>query len=317
MRAAKGCLPSGHYELVCPKCKCDTLDVLTIDEYRRFYSEEVRLAGNIRSSTVVEAFAHVPREEFMGPGPWEVASPDLGAMSGLSAKQVSYTLLDDPHQLYHNVLVVLDKLGDINSGQPSSLARWIEALDLKPGDRVYHLGCGVGYYTAILAEIVGPDGTVLGSEIHQELAGRARQNLSRYPNVSVVAGDGATLEPGARDAMLINAGVTHPLPLWMDRLRDGGRLVLPLTMAMSPKLGVGVMAKIIRQGSRFSAQVVTSVAIYSCTNARDAQCEPLLKAAISRGALLKMKSVRRDAHEQSETCEMHGPEVCLSSEEIS
>ena len=33
-----------------------------------------------------------------------------------------------------------------------------------------HVGCGVGYYTAVLAEVVGPSGDVLGLEIDRELA---------------------------------------------------------------------------------------------------------------------------------------------------
>ena len=181
----------------------------------------------------------------------------------------------------------------------------------------YHLGCGVGYYTAILAEIVGPGGSVIATEIQPELAERARRNLCRYPNVSVVQGDGATYDPGPSDAMFINAGATHPLPLWLNQLRDGGRLVLPLTMAMSPKVGAGIMAKIVRQGDRFSASGVTSVAIYSCTSARDPKLEPLLKAAIMKGALLKIKSLSRDSHETSDTCVVHGPDLCLSSEALS
>ena len=28
-----------------------------------------------------------------------------------------------------------------------------------------HIGCGVGYYTAIIAEVVGPNGGVIGVEI--------------------------------------------------------------------------------------------------------------------------------------------------------
>jgi hypothetical protein len=58
---------------------------LSIEECRRFYSEEVRLADNIQSTAVVETFARVPREDFLGPGPWEVACPDLGGTSMLSA----------------------------------------------------------------------------------------------------------------------------------------------------------------------------------------------------------------------------------------
>ena len=291
--------------------------MLGLEQCRLFYSEEIRLSGNIQSASVIQAFARVPREEFLGPGPWEIASPDLGGMSVLGNPHVSYIQLEDPRDLYHNVLIVLDKEAGINNGLPTALARWIEALDLRPGDRVYHLGCGVGYYTAILAEIVGPGGSVIATEIQPELAERARRNLCRYPNVSVVQGDGATYDPGPSDAMFINAGATHPLPLWLNQLRDGGRLVLPLTMAMSPKVGAGIMAKIVRQGDRFSASGVTSVAIYSCTSARDPKLEPLLKAAIMKGALLKIKSLSRDSHETSDTCVVHGPDLCLSSEALS
>ena len=62
---------------------------------------------------------------------------------------------------YHNLLVALDATRSLNNGLPGSLARWIQALDLKTEDRVFHLGCGVGYYTAIMADVVGPDGSVV------------------------------------------------------------------------------------------------------------------------------------------------------------
>jgi protein-L-isoaspartate(D-aspartate) O-methyltransferase len=289
---------------------------MTIDDCRRFYSEEIRFAANIRPSALVEAFARVPREKFLGSGPWEVASADVRGLSVLGAMQMSYTPVDDPRDLYHNVIVVLDKAADINNGQPSALARWIDALDLKAGDRAYHLGCGVGYYTAIMAEVVGPGGSVVGIEVHPGLAVRAKENLSCYPNVTVQAGDGAVFDPGACDAMLINAGVTHPSPLWLDRLREGGRLVVPLTMGATPTVGVGVMTKITRERGGLSTQIVSPVGIFSCRNARDAQREPLLRAAITSGALMKMKSVRRDSHEQADTCVIHGADVCLSSAEV-
>jgi protein-L-isoaspartate(D-aspartate) O-methyltransferase len=197
----------------------------------------------------------------------------------------------------------------------ASPAHWIEALDLNPGARAYHLGCGVGYYTAIIAEIAGADGSVAGSEANPDLAARAKKNPSDYPNASVFAGDGATFDPGPCDAMLINAGVTHPSPLWLDRLRDGGCLVVPLTMATTPNFGIGLMIRITRHGRQFLAEVVTPVAIYSCTSMRDAQREPLRKAAMTRGGLMKLKSVRRDVHQQSDTCLVHGVDVCISTEE--
>ncbi len=289
---------------------------LTIEQCRHFYAEEVRFTGNIQSTLLVEAFARVPREIFLGPSPWEIASAETRAMSVVGGIQMSYTPIDDPRDLYHNVVVVLDKAADINNGQPSALARWIDALDLKPGDRAYHLGCGVGYYTALIAEVVGTPGSVVGSEVNPALAARAKQNLSSYSNVTVVAEDGATFDTGACDAMFINAGCTQPIPLWLDHLNEGGRLVVPLTIATTPALGVGVMVKIVRRGGDFSAQIVTQLAIYSCVSARDPQREPLLRAAMAGGALMKMKSVRRDAHEQSDTCVLHGADVCLSSAEI-
>ena len=35
---------------------------------------------------------------------------------------------------------------------------------------------------------------------------------------------------GPADAILINAGATHPRSIWLDSLRTGGRLLLPLTV---------------------------------------------------------------------------------------
>ena len=84
--------------------------------------------------------------------------------------------------------------------------------------------------------------------------------------------------------MLINAGVTHPHLPWLERLSEGGRMVLPLTVPMGRTLGKGVMARIVRKDGGFSAQTITLVAIYSCTSARDPQLEALLGKALSTGA---------------------------------
>jgi len=234
-------------------------------------------------------------------------------MSLTSGTQVSYTQIEDPRDLYHNVVVVLDKAGDINNGQPSALARWIAEVGLKPGERAYHLGCGVGYYTAILAEVVGPTGSVVGIEFNSSLAARAKENLSPYANVTVHPGDGAPFDPGLCDGMLINAGTTHPLPLWLDRLKPEGRLVVPLTMDMTQTLGIGAMARIVHEPDGFSFRIATSVGIYSCRSARDPTREALLKAVIATGGLAKVKSIRRGRHVQDDTCIIHGDDVCMSS----
>jgi protein-L-isoaspartate(D-aspartate) O-methyltransferase len=254
----------------------------------------------------------VPREKFLGRPPWQLASPETRALASTGLIQMSYRTTSEPRRLYHNVVVALDTAKDINNGQPSALANWINALDLKSGDRVYHMGCGVGYYTAIMAEVVGPGGSVVAIDAQPELAARARENLSGYRQVTVHAADGAAFDPEACDAMLINAGVTHPHALWLERLREGGRLVVPLTIALSPTIGQGMMVRIVRQSEGFSANIVTFLAIFNGGNLRDPELEAPLRKAMTTGALLKLKSLRRDPHEPEESCLFHTPGMCLS-----
>ncbi|HEY6306661.1 MAG TPA: methyltransferase domain-containing protein [Candidatus Angelobacter sp.] len=290
------------------------LDKLNLEDCRGFYADEVRFIAELSSPALVGALARVPREKFLGPGPWQIGSPESRSSGGMG--QPVYVSVDDPRDLYHNVLVGIDRAKSLNNGQPSALARWIGALELKAGERVYHLGCGVGYYTAIMAEVVGPGGSVVTSEVDLELAARARENLSDYANVTVHAGDGADFDPGDCDAIFINAGVTHPHAFWLDRLREGGRLMLPITMSVSPTLGYGLMTMIVRRPGGFAAQWISRVGIFSCTSVRDPELEPLIKKAFTTQTLLKVKSLRRDTHEVADTCLVHASAMCLSSAEL-
>jgi len=289
--------------------------MMTIEECRNFYAQEIRFAANLTTPGLVEAYAKVPREKFLGPGPWQLGSAEGGAVSAAGLLQLSYVTVEDPREVYHNVVVSLDRAKDINNGQPSALGRWIDALALKRGERVYHLGCGAGYYTAIMAEVVGASGKVVGLELQPELAERARQNLANYAQVTVEAGDGVRFDPGNCDAMLINCGVTHPQVIWLDRLREGGRLVVPFTMALNATIGQGVMTKIVRSGSAYSTELVTPLAICSGGTLRDAELEPHMLKGLKTGALLKLKSVRQDIHEPGETCVVHRRDICLSMSE--
>ena len=286
--------------------------MMTLEECRRFYSEEVRFAANLTTPGLVEAFANVPREKFLGPPPWHLGSAESRALSAAGMAQLSYIAVDDPRDVYHNVVVSVDREKDINNGQPSALARWIDALALQPGARVYHLGCGVGYYTAIMAEVVGSGGSVVGLDLESDLAARAGENLAAYLQVRIAAGDGSAFDPGDCDAILVNCGVTHPQARWLDRLRDGGRLVVPLTIPMNPKIGQGVMMKITRSGDSYVSEFLTPLAIYSGGTLRDAALEPQLRKGFATGGLLKLKSVRRDSHEPGEDCVVHTNDVCLS-----
>jgi protein-L-isoaspartate(D-aspartate) O-methyltransferase len=94
------------------------------------------------------------------------------------------------------------------NGQPGTLTVWIDALGLAPGARVLHIGSGLGYYTAILAQAAGSSGRVVAYEVDSSLATEARQNLAFMPWVEVRHGDASQPLGEAFDAILVNAGVT-------------------------------------------------------------------------------------------------------------
>ena len=201
---------------------------------------------------------------------------------------------------------------------PGILIPWIDALDLQEGDRVFHLGGGAGYYTAIIARTVGPRGRVVMAEIDETLGNQARQLLSDYQNVEVIVGDGALHNPGPGDAILINAGVTHPSPLWLNQLNQHGRLLLPLTFQFpNSSLGKGALLKITRKQTVFAAAFVPGlppVVIFSCSSVRDAILNGLLLKAYSaqNHRMDQIRSLRRDPHDADSRCWIHSDVMCLS-----
>ena len=190
---------------------------------RGWYAEDLRLRTPVRRNpAVVEAFAAVPRERFLGPGPWRILSDNR-------LDQPFETPDAAPHWLYHDVLVTIDPARRLNNGLPSFWAHNFDYLDLRRGERVLQVGAGTGYYSALLAEMVGPHGRVTAVEYDAALAAQARANLAPWRHVEVVAGDGRAHDPGEVDAVVAFAGSTHPAPLWLERLSEGGRLLIPLT----------------------------------------------------------------------------------------
>ena len=285
----------------------------TVADYRQFYAEEIQVVAALRSPALVRALASVPREQFLGPGPWKLASLIFEAGPAPSYR---FTEDADPKRLYHNVLVSIDEARHLNNGHPSTLAAWIDVLEIAEGDRVFHLGAGVGYYTAILAELAGPQGHVTAVEVDADLAARARKNLAGWKNVEVVSGDGTQLDPGSVDVLFVNAGVTHPLALWLDRLKDGGRLLYPLTFeAPGFPGGRGCMLLVKRDGDIYSVRCVGVVMIYSCSSLRDPELNAALTKLVASGKIFSARSLRRDPHQADESCLLHGKDSCLSSKE--
>jgi protein-L-isoaspartate(D-aspartate) O-methyltransferase len=224
----------------------------------------------------------------------------------------------DPTELYRDVAVLLDPSRSLTNGNPGTLAPWLDALNLSRGNLVFHLGCGTGYYTAVMAETVGPTGQVTAVEIDPALAVQARAGLARYPNVQVIEEDGGVADTGARDAILINAGVTHPRESWLDNLRTAGSLVLPLTVELGmPHVGKGMVLQVSRLELGYAARFLpVPVMIYSCTSVRDSQFGSLLGQPFMSCTFSSVQSLRRDSHSPEPSCWLHTASFCLSTRPI-
>ncbi|NYF50322.1 protein-L-isoaspartate O-methyltransferase family protein [Tunturiibacter gelidoferens] len=278
----------------------------TLEQLRRFYSEELRIVAGLESPDLVSAFARVPRERYLGAPPWKFSS-------GTSVKHSSYRTTSSVCDVYHDVFVALESKKFLNNGQPSIIARLIAALKLSPGKRAFHCGCGTGYYTAIMAEVVGSRGSVVAAEIDSTLAEIAVTNLMDYDHVKVLNRDGADVDPVPCDAILINAGVTHPHPAWLDCLSEGGVLVLPLSVGRQLSVNDAMVLGITRRHNQFAAEILSIITIYSSPSMRDPILQSMLNDSFESHAMLRLKSVRKDHHDRTDTCIVHAPGFCLSA----
>ncbi len=187
---------------------------------RAAYARQILAAARANDPRLEAAFGAVRREDFLGSGPWPI-------MRWLG--EYVQTPDADPVYLYTDNLVAILPERRLNNGQPSLHAHLIHRASPAAGDHVVHVGTGTGYYTAILAHLAGPSGRVTGIEYDSDLAARAKDNLAPYPTVEVIQGDGTSFAFDDADVIYVNAGCTRPAENWLDRLADGGRLILPMT----------------------------------------------------------------------------------------
>jgi protein-L-isoaspartate(D-aspartate) O-methyltransferase len=271
-----------------------------IAERRQAYAAEIARRAAVSDPRIEAAFAGVPREDFVGNPPWRIGS---GGFFGLTSS-------DDPIRLYEDVLVAIDAERGVNNGQPSLHAQAIDALRVKEGETIVQIGAGAGYYTAILAELVGRAGRVIAYEIALAIAARAAANLARYPQVEVRARSGVEDLPQA-DAVYVNAAASHPLRAWLDALKPGGRLVFPLQAAGSS----GAMLIVTRpeRGEAWPARLLTAVVFIPCAGGQDSAMARKLDEAFRRGGQGRVRSLRFGAA-PSETDWLGGDGWALSTE---
>ena len=160
---------------------------------------------------VLRAMAKVPRHEFV---PVEVQS---------------YAYLDRP------IPIGFDK----TISQPFMVAVMTDLLELKPDDVVLEIGTGLGYQSAVLAELAS---RVYSVEIIDELAQRAIRRLKQqgYTNIEVRIGNGYAGWPehAPFDKVIVTAAPDLiPTPL-INQLKAGGRMVIPVGLLGAQQLVV-------------------------------------------------------------------------------
>jgi protein-L-isoaspartate(D-aspartate) O-methyltransferase len=272
-----------------------------IEAHRVFFAKLVAANAGIAPGSELEAaLASTPREDFVGPPPWRIFT-----RSGYVESPA-----DDPALLYQDVVVSLGGEGPFNNGQPTLHAFCIAALDPKKGERIVHVGAGTGYYTTLLAKLVGGMGVVDAYEIEPEFAQRAAKRLAGFPYVTIHNRSGAEGPLPSCDVLYVNAGATGPLNVWLDALRPNGRLLFPMT----PAEGAGAMLLITKQEDRrFAARFLLQAQFVPCTGARDETAGQKLSDAFRNGGWAKVKSLHRD-NATDESCWFAGDGWWLSSE---
>jgi len=167
---------------------------------QRMVEGQLRARG-IRDERVLNAMSRVPRQEFI-------------------PRQYRDQAYED-HPL---------PIGEQQTiSQPYIVALMLEAVALRPTDRVLEIGSGSGYVTALLAEEAAE---VFSVERHPALANEARDLLARlgYTNVRVVVGDGSQgfSEAAPYDAIIVSAAAPEVPRALLAELAESGRMIIPV-----------------------------------------------------------------------------------------
>jgi protein-L-isoaspartate(D-aspartate) O-methyltransferase len=279
--------------------KIDQLEEKRIAYARRITALAQIEAGSEIGGAITVAFETVPRERFVGPPPWRIISPE-GQFEGMS---------EDAADIYQDVLVALNAGKGLNNGQPSLHAFCMNALAPRKGDRAIHVGAGTGYYTAILAELVGKQGRVDAYEIEPELAREAAANLAGFSAVQTHCRSGAETPLPDCDVLYVSAACAEPLKVWLDALVPGGRLLFP----MEPEGSAGRMLLVTKKSARtYLAKFLCAVQFVACIGAQNSNAARVLDTAFSKGNWGAVRSLHRD-DQPDESCWAAGTGWWLST----
>ncbi|MBD3209123.1 protein-L-isoaspartate O-methyltransferase [Candidatus Woesearchaeota archaeon] len=159
--------------------------------------------GVLRTKHIIAAFQHVQRKDFL--------PASLQAQAGQ----------DHPLPIGY---------GQTNS-QPYTVATMMEWLQPQQYQNILDVGSGSGWTTALLAHIVGPKGTVIGSEIVPELVTIGRKNLAKYdyPWATITqATETGHSEKSPYNRILVSAAADELPTKLLEQLADNGIMVIPI-----------------------------------------------------------------------------------------
>jgi protein-L-isoaspartate(D-aspartate) O-methyltransferase len=171
--------------------------------------EELRSSGWLQTERIADALRAVPRGHFVPPGLAENAY----------VNDVIFAKRDTDGTALSSV------------SAPWLVAGMLERLAPRAGDRVLEVGSG-GWNAALLRHLVGPAGYVTSVDIDQDVVDRALRFLAESPwqDVHVVQGDGRVgyQHDAPYDGIMVTVQASRIEPAWLDQLRPGGSMVVPL-----------------------------------------------------------------------------------------
>ncbi|KAH8727060.1 protein-L-isoaspartate O-methyltransferase [Phaeosphaeriaceae sp. PMI808] len=171
--------------------------------------KNLMLNGLIKSNRVKEAMLKVDRAHYAPSSPYKDCPQPIGHAATISA----------PH---------------MHASACESLLTY-----LHPGSRVLDIGSGSGYLTAVLANLVGPSGSVIGIDHIQPLVDMSTANMKKSEDgrrmlesgqVKFVTGDGRKgwIEGAPYDAIHVGAAAAEHHKELTEQLKAPGKLFVPV-----------------------------------------------------------------------------------------